>query len=62
MSKIIININHQSGRPLESTKSNTAYRDGYIIKAYFNGFRRKHIADMMGISYTTVCKAIKKSK
>ena len=60
MSKIIINIDH-SGRPIGATKLNTAIRNGYIIKAYKQGFRRKVIADMMGLSYTTVCKALKES-
>jgi transposase len=60
--KVIININGQSGRPTGSTRTNTNIRNGYIVKAYYNGFKRKEIADMMGLSYLTVCKAIKEAK
>jgi len=57
--RIVININGKTGRPLGASDKEVAVRNGYIIKAYRNGFRRKVIAKMMGISYGTVCKALK---
>ncbi len=60
--KVVINVNGHVGRPYGSTKMNTKVRDGYIIKAFYAGFKRKQIAEMMGLSYITVCKAIKESK
>jgi DNA-binding NarL/FixJ family response regulator len=59
MKDIIININGMVGRPSGSTRSATAKRNAMIVKAYNMGFRRKVIADMMGLSYQTVCHAIK---
>lgn len=59
MTKIIINLNnHQSGRPAGSTKEYLSMRDGYIIKAYREGMRRRVIADLMGLSYNRVCKVL----
>lgn len=62
MKDIIININHERGRPSGATKAATTKRNAMIVKAYNQGFRRKVIADMMGLSYLTVCKAIKEVK
>ena len=56
--KIVINIT-QTGRPKNATKANTKKRNAYIVKAHNQGFRRKVIAKMMGLSYATVCKALK---
>ena len=58
MTKIILNIN-TTGRPTGATKAMTKMRNGYIVKAYRQGFRRRVIADMMGLSYNTVCAALK---
>jgi len=62
MKDIIINIDGHVGRPSGATKSATAKRNGMIVKAYNRGFRRRVIADMLGISYQTVCNAIKEAK
>jgi DNA-binding NarL/FixJ family response regulator len=59
MSKIIININGHIGRPSGATEANTKIRNAMIIKAFHKGFRRKVIANMLGLSYATVCKALK---
>ncbi len=60
--KIVININGHKGRPKGATKEATRIRNGMILRAYYKGFRRKAIADMMGISYQYVCKVIKEAK
>jgi DNA-binding transcriptional regulator LsrR (DeoR family) len=62
MKDIIININGTVGRPSGSTRSATIKRNAMIVKAYNMGFRRKVIADMMGLSYQTVCHAIKEAR
>ncbi len=56
--KVIINI-HESGRPTGATATNTRIRKGFIIKAKRLGMSRKAIAKGMGLSYNTVCKALK---
>ncbi len=63
MGKIIINNNnHTPGKPLGSNKEYIAMRNGYIMKAYYSGMRRKTIADMMGLSHQLVCKVVKENK
>jgi len=59
--KIVINV-HGRGRPSGANKANTIIRNAYIVRAYNNGFRRRVIAEMYGLSYNTVCKAIKDVK
>jgi DNA-binding transcriptional regulator LsrR (DeoR family) len=61
MKDIIININNP-GRPEGSTHAATIKRNAIILKAYNQGFRRRVIADLLGISYQTVCKAIKEAR
>jgi DNA-binding NarL/FixJ family response regulator len=62
MKDIIINVNGHRGRPSGATRAATVKRNAMILKAYNKGFRRKVIADMLGLSYQTVCTAIKEAK
>lgn len=59
MTKISIKVNKTNGRPKGSTKTLTKQRNGYIIKAYRLGMRKKIIAKMFGLSIQTVNKTLK---
>ncbi len=63
MTKIIININnHQSGRPVGSTKEHTQARNSAIIKARNQGMRIKTIANLLGINKSLVYAVLKDNK
>lgn len=62
MTKIIMNISHTPGCPKGSNKSYIAMRNGYIMKAWYKGMRRKSIATLMGLSNQLVSKVIKDNK